>query len=540
MSKKPLRLYQHEVVEATLASKEDCLATVSVGGGKSLICAEIMERIDGNVICLTMNRELVSQNAAEYKEQGYTNSGIYCAALRKQWGVKCLFASPQSIIGVLKNPNHAITKTPLAAIIVDECHNINDENEKSTYMRIINHYRTLNPKLRVIGVTGTPFRDGENYIVGPDRLFKSSVSDISIEDLIKKDYLVRPIYVNHEGDESHLDGFDFSNCSIDHLGNYKEDELEAAIKRDGRLTSKIMQEVELKTRGKGGTFIFASTIRHCHECLEALPEGSAAIVTGKTPASERTRIMNQARAGKIRFLINVGVLTTGVNLPWFSNVVFVRPTSSRVLYLQAIGRGLRLHTDKRECRVFDYADNYETHGTHTRVPKTTSIRKADEVESLLECPECYFTNKLTARRCRGEQFGEQCEFYFQGKECPKCETTNDYTARYCRMCELELVDPNDKLVIGAKAKSMTFTVNVSEMEINRDRQKRLKIIYTATNGSKFTETVKPESDKMSDRQETNRLFRFFGGNPLEVEYRMVKQLKMVSQGGKLSIVRRIK
>ena len=526
--KKALRPYQEEAYHSIMQTKEDSVANITVGGGKSLIIAETMQNYGGHVMCLTMSRELVSQNYEEYKSQGYKDGAVYCAALRKQWGKRCLFASPQSLIGVLKNPNHYISKTPLNAIFIDECHNVNDQNEKSQYMQIIDHFRKLNPDLRVIGLTGTPFRDGENYIVGPDRLFKSQLSEVGIEELIAKDFLVKPIYVNHEGDESHLEGFDFSELEADRLGNYKEEELEEVIRRDERLTGQIMREVEVKTRDKGGTFIFASTIRHCTECLEALPEGSAAIVTGKTPPAKRARIMNEARAGRIRFLINVGVLTTGVNLPWFANVVFVRPTSSRTLYLQAIGRGLRLYKGKTECRIFDYANNYETHGTHVFVPKNTRIKKIEEVESALPCPECYHVNKMTARRCKGEQFGEPCEFYFQGKECPKCETTNDYTARYCRMCDLELVDPNDKLT--TQSTPMKFSVNIQEMEVKKFRG-RLRLIYTSTNGSKFTESV-PEDDKAT--------LRFFGGNPYEIDYPMVKKLKMVKKGKELRILRRFK
>lgn len=527
--KKILRPHQDEAVDAIFNSKGDVLLNITVGGGKTLTIAEAMERYDGNVLCLAMNRELVSQNSEEYKGQGYTQSAVYCAGLgRKQWGRKCLFASPQSLIGVLRNPNHSITKTPLQAIFIDECHNVNDYNDKTTYMKIISHFRSLNPDLRVIGLTGTAFRDGENYIVGPDRLFKEQLIEVSVDQLIAKNYLVRPIYVNHEGDESHLDGFDFSDCEVDRLGNFKEEELEAAIGKDQRLTGQIMREVEMKTRGLGGTFIFASTIRHCTECLEALPPGSAAVVTGKTPSAKRARIMNEARAGKIRFLINVGVLTTGVNLPWFGNIVFVRPTSSRTLYLQAIGRGLRILEGKKECRVFDYAGNYETHGTHIFTPKTTRIKKLEDVDSGLQCPECYHDNKVTARRCKGEQFGDPCEFYFQGKECPKCETTNDHTARYCRACDLELVDPNDKLTTNSTP--LKLSVTVRQMEVNKFRG-RLRIIYTATNGSNFTESVALDD---------GRIHRLFGGDPLKVDYPMVKKLKLVKKGKDLTIVRRLK
>ena len=100
---------------------------------------------------------------------------------------------------------------------------------------------------------------------------------------------------------------------------------------------------------------------HVHDCLKA--HGiHAPIVTAKTPASERDRIVGQFKRKELRAIVNIDVYTTGFNAKHVDCIVMLRPTLSKGLYAQIVGRGLRIHPDKDNCIVLDYGGNIERHG----------------------------------------------------------------------------------------------------------------------------------------------------------------------------------
>ena len=107
-------------------------------------------------------------------------------------------------------------------------------------------------------------------------------------------------------------------------------------------------------KNHAGAFIFAVSKKHCEECLKSLPQNEARIITGDTPHEERKRILEGARMGQIKYLISVNCLLTGIDVTNFDICAFLRPTESLVLYVQAIGRALRLHSGKSRALILDY------------------------------------------------------------------------------------------------------------------------------------------------------------------------------------------
>lgn len=450
--RKSLRPYQEETLTALRTrlreSVHPLLVNASVGAGKSLIIAELLlviERAGWRALCLTMNAELIRQNAEAYQYQG-GSPGIFCAALSsKNYTHPVIFASPHSIAKAIKN-KHAIQDAPFNLIIIDEAHNISPHDNETMYMRILNHYGMCaqfhNRKFRIVGLTGTPFRGKGLSIVGDNQLFKEQVCDISTSWLIENGYLVTPEFGSHN--ESNID---YSTLRVKSNGQFNSKELSRVVDENERLTGKIMREVLSLTENRRGTFIFASTKKHCDECLRSLPQELSAIITGNTSQQERIRILDLARVGKIRYLININVLTVGVDVPIFDTVVFVRPTESLVLYTQAIGRGLRLHADKTTCQILDYAGNLERHGDidNPIINEALQPKENDDPDYCIPCLDCSTNNKVTARRCVGVHDNKRCDHYFEWKECPGCAIENDITSRACRSCGIELIDPNKKL-----------------------------------------------------------------------------------------------
>lgn len=439
-----LRPYQQEAV-GTLITKiknkkrDNVLVNASVGAGKSLIIAETLKFIEAQgerALCLTLNSTLISQNYQTYiHQQG--SASIFCASLNiKNTSGSIIFGAPITVKKALDNEDE-ISKIKFTALVIDEAHNCNDNDDKTSYMNIINHYKNLNPNLIVIGLTGTPYRGKGFSIVGKDKLFKESVANITTEWLVKNNYLVPPVWGYFD---PRLD-YDFSSVKTNKHGVFTQKSLAKAVDDATYTTNRIMRQVQQITKDRNGVFIFASSIKHCQDIHKILGSKRSAIITGKTTDRERTYIINSAKMGSIKYLINVNVLTTGIDIPNFDTIVMVRPTESLVLYTQCIGRGLRLYPGKKECLILDYAKNLDRHGDLDSPlirDAYLEYRKTDYNYSL-ECPECGVFNQENSFSC------DNCKYLFKLKECPYCSKPNDVRARKCNFCHCELIDPNLKL-----------------------------------------------------------------------------------------------
>lgn len=446
---KTLRPYQQEAVNSAfdymLKDSAPILINASVGAGKSLIIADILlkfERLGKRVLCLTNNAELVRNNAVTFEAQG-GNPAIYCAALGQKNISSCvIYGSPITIANAIK-AEEAISHINFSLIVIDEAHNIDFTKKTSSYMRIINHYKMLRHEMRIIGLTGTPFRGKGFSIVGDDQFFKHQACDISSGWLIENGYLSKPYF-----GLPLCKSLDFKDVNINSLGKFDNNQLQEVVSKSNRLTASIMKEVvDLVESKRHGAFIFASTKAHCQECLDALPPDTSAVITGETPQNERILILDLARNGFIKYLVNINVLTVGIDVPNFDTVVFVRPTESLILYTQAIGRGLRLFPSKESCLVLDYAGNIERHGDidNPIINEAIQPKAGEEEDYVIPCYHCNTLNKVLARRCIGMPNNVRCDYYFDFKECPHCSVQNDITARQCRSCHGEIIDPNKKL-----------------------------------------------------------------------------------------------
>ena len=495
--KKTPRDYQlkciNESITTLKASHEPSLLMACVGSGKSLMLAEIMRHFVGygmNVLCVVANSELVRSNAETYIEQGGAAS-IFCASL----GSRCsknnaVFASPLTLMSAIKKEEE-ISNKRFNLIVVDEAHNINVKSPNSALIKIINHYMqiyrnylVIDPKLprksemRVLGATGTNFRFKGDALVHKNGFFKNQIGDIQMDYLIDRGFLADIDYRSSLNNE-----IDFSQVSIDKTGRFNGVELNKVIEENQSNTEVIMHTIRdtLVNENRFGAFIFASTISHCYECLNHLPAGEAAIIIGATTEKNRVRILNDARAGKIKYLINVAVLTVGVDVPQYDMVCYLRPTESLVLMVQTVGRGVRLspvNSDKK-CVVLDFAGNLDRH----RDIDNPMINKAlaspsNEAVKDIPCPECSALNSVMARRCCGIlKDGVRCEFFFDFKPCFKCDAKNDIAARHCRLCKAQLIDPNEKLTVSV-FDGDTVKMKVLDMSY-QESDTSVKIKYTS-------------------------------------------------------------
>jgi len=497
-----LRPYQKDAHDAIIAhikkTASPCLIEAATGAGKSLIVAAVADtihKISGgkHVLCLAPSAELVEQNRAKFLATGNPASLFSASA-----GSKCLkhpvvFGTP----GTVKN---SIDKfgSRFAAVIIDECHGITPSVKS-----IIESIREKNANLRVIGMTATPYRLGSGYIYKIDDQNRALPADkttnpyfdrllyrITAPYLIEQGYLTPP-----KIGEIGAGRYNTSGLILNNRGQFNADDIDKAFVGHGRLTAEIVADIVAHSHNRNGVMIFAATIQHALEILSSLPPEISNIVTGTTPKNERKDIINKFKQKKIKYLVNVSVLTTGFDAAHVDVIALMRATESIGLLQQIIGRGLRLCDGKTDCLVLDYTDNIERHCPDGDLfaPRVIakSSKKSDEIIEI-QCPECGIINQFTARknddnfgidedgyfvdlagqriatekgfmpahygrRCQGviysplEPMGIQCSKRWESKECPHCKADNDIAARYCKTCKGEIIDPNEKLRIEFKA-----------------------------------------------------------------------------------------
>ena len=465
---KQLRPYQQDAVneawQALKLNDEPVLLMASVGAGKSLMLASILltiQKAGKRALCLVNNAELVRNNCATFNEQG-GQSSIYCAALgSKDASQPVIFGTPQSVLNGI-NKNETIGKIKFNIIVVDEAHAINYTNHRSCFMRILRHYKQEYPDMRLLGATGTNFRFRGAAIVGSDCLFKSQVGNITTEQLIESEYLINPSF---EVDPNLV--IDFSKVKIKQNGQFDQKQLEMVVTNSARLTELICNQVVhiMQTQQRRGVFFFATTKKHAYEILSHLPEQESAIILGETPQDERTRILDDARDGRVKYLVNIAIISVGVDVPAYDTLAYLRPTESLVLLVQTMGRVLRLSpsTNKVDALILDFAGNIERHRDWDNPVLQDAVKQTVDKDKplVIQCPACQEMNAEHARRCAGITNDKRCEYYFEFKTCTNsnCEVQNDISARQCRSCGREIIDPNEKLSLD------TVQNNLMEVQV---------------------------------------------------------------------------
>jgi DNA repair protein RadD len=252
----------------------------------------------------------------------------------------------------------------------------------------------VNPHLRLLGLTATPFRLGKGWIYryhyhgmvrGDDKaLFSDCIYELPLRYMIKHGYLTPP-----ERLDMPVVQYDFSRLQAQSNGLFSEADLNQELKKQKRITPHIISQIEEFAATRKGVMIFAATVEHAREITGLLPAGDAALITGETPGPERDGLIDAFKAQQFRYLVNVSVLTTGFDAPHVDLIAILRPTESVSLYQQIVGRGLRLAPGKTDCLILDYAGNpHDLYTPEVGAPKG----KSDNVPVQVFCPACGFAN----------------------------------------------------------------------------------------------------------------------------------------------------
>jgi len=352
------------------------------GAGKTVLiaafCKEAIKTPDTRILIITHVKELVEQDYEEFVEEAPDlNISLYCAGLKnKDLTGDIIFSSIQSIY------RHSAELGMISLVVVDEAHLISHK-DTGMYRTLIDELSNVNPALKVVGFTATPYRMSHGMITDEPAIFSEPLIDVvSIKELQEQGYLC-PLVSKHT-----LCGYDLSGVKIT-AGEYNQKQLIAAVDTEGD-NKAVVEETIRRAKDRRSWLIFCTSIEHAEHIRDLLLERgiSAEAVSSKTPAKARDELLRRFRGHKLRALCNVSVLSTGYNNPSVDCIVMLRPTLSPGLYLQIVGRGLRVSPEKKDCLVLDFAGNIERHGTIHNVEPPMKKKKCKGVAPCKVCPVC--------------------------------------------------------------------------------------------------------------------------------------------------------
>lgn len=368
-----LRDYQLECVDAVWQSmfkKNHILVCLPTGTGKTEcfieLCRRAIEKKLGVRILIVMDQtRLVSQTAKRIGPQ----AGVFCSALgRREINNNITVASIQSIYN-----------EPLEAfdiVIIDEVHKFTLEGR---YRVLMHHLKELKNTLKVIGFTATPFR-ATGHIYGKGQFFEEIDYKRSLQWAIHSGYLTKPVMKNTPCQ------FDTSNLSL-RLGDFDNAELSKLVEDESKVSDQIKDALP-RLHGRKHVVWATTNITHA-EMVHAKLE-HAAIIHSKQSKEEQDFNLYNFESGISRHLVFVSMVNTGYDYPPLDAIVLMRPTRSPVLYVQTVGRGLRLFEGKKDCLILDYGRVVANCGTldNPRIPKKGE-RKGEVVSTGLKaCPQC--------------------------------------------------------------------------------------------------------------------------------------------------------
>ena len=386
--------------------------------GKSLVLAQIakdsVEKWNGRVLILAHVKELLEQNADKIRKLcPELKIGIYSAGLRSRDTTEQVI-----VAGIQSVYNKACELDAFDLVIVDEAHLISSEGD-GMYRTFLSDMKVINPHVRVIGLTATPFRLKGGLICKPENILNEICYEAGLKEMIQQGYL-SPLISRAGRAEANL-----ANLHI-RGGEFISDEVAAAMDNDALVTSACREIVEL-TRDRKSVLIFTASVDHCKhvaEKIEAFSGKECAIVTGDTSPAERAEIIARFKGEFIpadlfgtpkpplKFLANVNVLTTGFDAPNTDCVVMLRPTNSPGLLIQCAGRGTRLspETGKSSCLFLDYGGNILRHGPLDMIKvKEPGSGKGGDAPAK-KCPQCLALIHAGYTAC------PECGYVFPPKE----------------------------------------------------------------------------------------------------------------------------
>lgn len=335
-----LRGYQEEAVEACvsdMASGEKSLLVMATGTGKTVVFSEIVRRYMERTksLVLAHREELIDQAIRKIAAHtGYT-AGKEKAQEYADFGNRIVVGSVQSLRGnrlARWKPDH------FGLAVIDEAHHV----AAVSYRNILEHFSSAD----ILGVTATPDRADEKQL---GDVFTKVSFEYPLHKAIEDGNLVRIVGRRVKDFDIDLSGLKVV------AGDYQDSELAEVIEK---YIGPMAHNIEAETRGMS-TLVFMPNVESSRLMAEALDAKGlkAGWISGGTDTEDRKRTLYQFAQGQITHLVSCNVLLEGYDEPRVEAIVMCRPTGSRAVYAQAIGRGTRLYPGKSSLLLVEFTFN---------------------------------------------------------------------------------------------------------------------------------------------------------------------------------------
>ncbi len=335
-----LRDYQTEALDRLMQVREtgDTIALLyhATGTGKTVTAAADARRVGGKTLFLVNALKLVDQAKERFHDVWPTaRTGRYTGSHRPDGEVDVLFATMQSVV------NHLDEFDPCQFdyVIVDECHH----SASKSYAAILGYFK---PSF-TLGLTATPERaDGEDIL----HIFKNAAHKMDLETAVKRGILapVRCFRVKTN--------IDLASVRINGI-RYNSLDLETKLFIPER--NALIRDTYLEYARGRRAVVFCASVKHAELIADLLNDAgiATAAVSGRVPEAQRNSILSRYERGDIRVLCACDLLNEGWDSPCTEVLFMARPTMSKTIYLQQLGRGVRRHAGKESLLVFDFVDN---------------------------------------------------------------------------------------------------------------------------------------------------------------------------------------
>jgi len=341
--------YQEKIVDQVLFhlnKKNKLLVVVPTGGGKTFIFSAIIQKLGKRALIVAHTNEIISQ----------------CIKTLKRFGIEDC-----SVMSIQKAYRNTDQFSKFDMLIVDECH----RSGANSYVRVMDAFKGK----QIIGVTATPFRSDGKVL---SLLFDITVNPLSIVDMIKDGLLC-----DFQGYRVKT-GISLKGTSTKN-GDFISSRLSAVVNVKNR-NQLIVDNYKSRFRHEKA-LCFTASISHAKELAREfrLAGVRSEVIHGELNTNIRRDILRKLKDSEIDVVTNCQILTEGFDEPSITCILMARPTCSKTLYMQMIGRGCRLFPGKKTCKVVEFTDNdYDVSCIEDIVTSNVNRSRIKEGETISE------------------------------------------------------------------------------------------------------------------------------------------------------------